>query len=40
MEDRTCPKCNLFCHYPSKLKLHFEKSYHCKKTEDEITAYF
>lgn len=40
MEDRTCPKCNLFCHYPSKLKLHFEKSYHCKKTPDDIKAYF
>ena len=40
MKDRTCPKCNLFCHYPSKLKIHFEKSYHCKKTEDEIKEYF
>ena len=40
MEDRTCPKCNLFCHYPSKLKLHFEKSYHCKKTAEDIKAYF
>ena len=40
MEDRTCPKCNLFCHYPSKLKLHFEKSYHCKKNNDEIKDYF
>ena len=40
MEDRTCPKCNLFCHYPSKLKIHFENSYHCKKTVDEINTYF
>ena len=40
MEDRTCPKCNLFCHYPSKLKLHFEKSYHCKKTAEDIKDYF
>jgi len=40
MEDRTCPKCNLFCHYPSKLKLHFEKSYHCKKSTEDINDYF
>ena len=40
MEDRTCPKCNLFCYYPSKLKIHFEKSYHCKKSEDDIKDYF
>jgi hypothetical protein len=40
MEDRTCPNCHLFCHYPSKLKIHFENSYHCKKTVDEINTYF
>ena len=35
-----CPKCNLSFMYPSKLKLHFENSYHCKKTTDEIKDFF
>lgn len=39
-QNLCCPKCNLFFTYPSKLKIHFEKSYHCKKNNDEIKDYF
>ena len=35
-----CPKCNLSFMYPSKLKLHLEKAYHCKKNSEEIKAFF
>jgi len=40
MSDRTCPSCNIEFKFPSKLKRHFESSYHCKKTDEEITDYF
>ena len=40
MSDRTCPSCNIEFKFPSKLKRHFESSYHCKKTDEEITNYF
>ena len=40
MTDRTCSSCNIEFQFPSKLKRHFESSYHCKKTDEEITDYF
>ena len=40
MSDRTCPSCNIEFKFPSKLKRHFESSYHCKKTDEEISDYF
>ena len=40
MSNRTCPSCNIEFKFPSKLKRHFESSYHCKKTDEEITDYF
>jgi hypothetical protein len=35
-----CPKCNLSFMYPSKLKIHLENSYHCKKNSEEIKEFF
>jgi hypothetical protein len=35
-----CPKCNLSFMYPSKLKIHLEKSYHCKINSEEIKDFF
>jgi hypothetical protein len=35
-----CPKCNLSFKYPSKLKIHLKKSYHCKKNSEEIKEFF
>ena len=40
MTDRTCPKCLHVYQYPNMLKHHFETTYHCKKTTDEITEFF
>jgi hypothetical protein len=40
MSDRTCPTCLNIYRYPSMLKTHFENVYHCKKTIDEVTAFF
>ena len=40
MTDRTCPQCNNVFLFPSKLKRHLEKSYYCKKTDEEINNYF
>jgi len=37
---RTCPKCNYECKYPSLLKAHFRKSFHCLLNEEEINNYF
>ena len=40
MSDKICPNCKYECKYPSLLKVHFRKSYHCLLNEDEITKYF
>lgn len=40
MADRKCPKCSKDFNYPHELKKHFKNSYHCLKTEDEITQFF
>ena len=40
MSDRTCPKCLYVYQYPNILKHHFESTYHCKKTTDEIKEFF
>jgi hypothetical protein len=40
MSDRTCQKCLHVYKYPHMLKHHFETTYHCKKTNDEITEFF
>jgi hypothetical protein len=36
----SCPKCKIVFKYPSLLKTHFRKSYHCLLTEDEIEKFF
>ena len=40
MSDRTCPKCLHVYQYPNMLKHHFETTYHCKKSTDEIKDFF
>lgn len=40
MSDRKCPNCKYECKFPSLLKLHFRKSYHCLLNEEEIINYF
>ena len=40
MADRKCPKCLNVYRYPNMLKHHFATTYHCKKTDDEIKAFF
>ena len=40
MSDRICPKCSYSFKYPSLLKVHFRKSYHCLLTEVQIDNYF
>ena len=40
MEDKTCPTCNREFTYPSYLKAHFKKSFHCSKNNDEINNFF
>jgi len=40
IKDRTCPKCNHIFKYPTMLRQHFEKSFHCLKDKDEIELYF
>jgi hypothetical protein len=40
MADRKCPKCLHVYRYPHMLKHHFETTYHCKKTTDEIKEFF
>ena len=39
-KDRTCPKCNYVFKFPSMLKIHFRKSYHCLLNEEEIKLFF
>ena len=35
-----CPKCNIIFKYPSLLKTHFRKVYHCLLSEEEIEKFF
>jgi hypothetical protein len=35
-----CPKCNIIFKYPSLLKTHFRKAYHCLLVEEEIEKFF
>ena len=35
-----CPKCKIAFKYPSLLKTHFRKVYHCLLTEEEIEKFF
>ena len=39
MADRTCPKCKAVFKFPSMLKIHFRKSYHCLLNEEEIKLF-
>jgi hypothetical protein len=38
--DKTCPTCKIVFKYSSRLKSHFQLTFHCKKTPDEIKNYF
>jgi len=40
MSDRTCPKCNHTYKYPSMLKSHLRKSFHCLTSEEDIYLHF
>jgi len=40
MADRTCPKCNHIFKYPTMLKQHFKKSFHCLMDDEEIHIFF
>ena len=40
MADRTCPKCNHIFKYPTMLKQHFKKSFHCLMDDEEIKIFF
>jgi hypothetical protein len=40
MTDRICPNCKYEFKFPSLLKVHFKKSYHCLLNEEEIAKYF
>ena len=40
MADRKCTNCLHVYRYPSMLRHHFETTYHCKKTDAEIKAFF
>ena len=37
---RTCPNCKYEFKFPSLLKVHFRKSYHCLLSEDKIDDFF
>ncbi len=37
---RICPNCKYECKFPSLLKVHFRKSFHCLLNEEEINNYF
>jgi len=39
MADRTCPKCNMVYEFPSGLKKHMQRSYHCLTSNDDIETY-
>ena len=38
--DKTCPTCKIVFKYSSRLKTHFQLTFHCKKTPEEIKNYF
>ena len=40
IKDRTCPKCNRVFKFPTMLKQHFKKSFHCLMNDDDIILYF
>jgi hypothetical protein len=40
MADRTCPKCNHVFKFPTMLKQHFKKSFHCLMNDDDIHFFF
>ena len=40
MADRTCPKCNHIFKYPTMLKQHFKKSFHCLMDDEDIHIFF
>jgi len=40
MADRTCPKCNHIFKYPTMLKQHFKKSFHCLMDDEEMNIFF
>lgn len=40
MTDRTCPKCQMICQYPSILKRHFQTSVRCCISEEDIDKFF
>ena len=39
MVDRTCPKCNMVYEFPSGLKKHLQRSFHCLTSNDDIETY-
>ena len=40
MSDRTCPKCNHIFKFPTMLRQHLKKSFHCLMKEDDIHSFF
>jgi len=40
MCENICPKCEMEFKFPSMLKTHFKRSYHCLLNEEEITLFF
>ena len=40
MADRTCPKCNHVFKFPTMLRQHFKKSFHCLMDDDDIHCFF
>lgn len=40
VHNTTCPKCNIKFKYPSMLKSHLRKSFHCLTSEEDIKLHF
>ena len=40
MADRTCPKCNHVFKFPTMLRQHLKKSFHCIMNDDDIHSFF
>ena len=40
MSNKICPKCNFEFKFPSMLRTHFKRSFHCLSTEEEIYNFF